>query len=510
MSDTASPSSDDAGLPQPGEVLAGKFRIERLVGRGGMGAVFAARHEILGQRVAIKVLLPQVAKNPEAVARFLNEARAAARIEGEHIARVMDAATLDDGRPYMIIEYLEGTDLAQVLEVNGPLAVTDAVDSILQALEALAQAHALGIVHRDFKPSNLFVARRADGTTLVKVLDFGIAKATQPLTAPDPATMTRSNAVLGSPQYMSPEQLRNAKTVDARTDLWSVGLTLYELLAGSTPFVATTFGELFAAILEDDPAPLRERRPEIEPDLEAIVARCLRRNPADRFQNVAELARALAPHGTPHSRRSVERIASWLPGPAPKPLSSAPPAAESRGTGGMHPPGPASVVKWNAPTLLRVSADGSATAPPLSNTRSASVPRRRAAVVAGAFVAVAAGGAVLAWPPLRGAHGSREAPTVTAGGSPAAMAPRDEPQSSLATSAEPPSPSSVALVPAPERFTPTAVIGAAPAAVARPAPASTKDASTAPALGAAPDASAPEGRSRTRVDETGLARDNPF
>ncbi len=217
---------EDAGLPKPGDLIAGKFRIERMIGRGGMGAVFSAQHEMLGQRVAIKMLLASVASNREVVARFLNEARLAARIEGEHVARVTDVATLDDGRPYMVIEYLEGSDLGQVLEACGPLPVPEAVDYVLQALEALAQAHAQGMVHRDFKPSNLFLARRSDGTTLVKVLDFGIAKAARPLALEENQSLTKSNSMLGSPQYMAPEQLRNAKNVDAQTDIWAVGLTL--------------------------------------------------------------------------------------------------------------------------------------------------------------------------------------------------------------------------------------------------------------------------------------------
>src|ERR1700690_336195 len=358
------PESDEAGLLKPGDLLAGKLRIERVIGRGGMGVVYCAQHELLGQRVAIKILLPAVASNKEVVARFLNEARAAAAIEGEHVARVLDVATLEDGRPYIVIEYLDGADLSQVLEARGPLPVIETVDCVLQALEALAQAHARGIVHRDFKPSNLFVARRSDGTTLVKVLDFGIAKAAQPMNVLENASMTRSNSVLGSPQYMSPEQLRNAKNVDARADIWSTGLTLYELLTGATPFAGESFGELFVAILEQSPAPIRHKRPDIDPRLEAVVLRCLRRDVGERFQTVADLAQALAPFGSPRAAQSVQRIISVLPPPLPK-------------TGWGITTDAHGSVEPHAATSLAPASTAERTAPPISNTQSKGSPWAR-------------------------------------------------------------------------------------------------------------------------------------
>ena len=212
--------ADEPQLPSPGDVLAGKYRIERLIGQGGMGAVFAAEHMLLNQRVAVKLLLGELVTSGEAQARFMNEARAAARIHGEHVARVLDIGQLPTGAPYMVLEYLEGADLAQIRQRRGTLTVPEVADYMLQALDALAQAHAAGIVHRDLKPANLFLAKRHDGTNVVKVLDFGISKNLTPFGS-SPQGMTNTRAILGSPEYMSPEQLRTPRSVDARTDIWS-------------------------------------------------------------------------------------------------------------------------------------------------------------------------------------------------------------------------------------------------------------------------------------------------
>ncbi len=278
--------TQDTTLPGPGDVLAGKYQIERLIGRGGMGAVFAAQHMLLNQRVALKLLLGELADSKEASARFLNEARAAAQIQGEHVARVLDIGQLPTGAPFMVLEYLEGSDLSGVLHQRGPLPVAEVADYALQALDALAQAHAAGIVHRDLKPANLFLTRRHDGTSLVKVLDFGISKN---LAAVGAQGMTSTRAVLGSPEYMSPEQLRTPRGVDARTDIWSLGVILYELLTGRMPFTGESLAELFVQILETVPPPVRTIRPEIPAALEIVIARCMTRDPAGRYQNVNEL-----------------------------------------------------------------------------------------------------------------------------------------------------------------------------------------------------------------------------
>src|SRR5689334_6553526 len=214
----------------PGQMLAGKYRVERILGTGGMGVVVAAKHVELNILVAIKFLLPHVLSNQTAVARFAREARAAVRIKSEHVARVSDVGTLESGAPYMVMEYLDGGDLSAWLKERGALPVEQAVEFVLQASEAIAEAHALGIVHRDLKPSNLFVTRRRDGSMTVKVLDVGISKTTSIDAAA--MDMTATTAVMGSPLYMSPEQLQSSKDVDARSDIWSLGIILYELLAG--------------------------------------------------------------------------------------------------------------------------------------------------------------------------------------------------------------------------------------------------------------------------------------
>jgi len=312
-------------LPSAGDVLAGKYRIEGLVGRGGMGAVFAATDLVLGRRVAVKTLLAEGLARPGALQRFFNEARAAAQIESEHVVRVLDVGAANSGLPFIVLEYLEGHDLAQLAR-SRRLDPVEAVDYVLQALDALAQAHARGIVHRDLKPANLFVVRRTDGAGAggrgahVKVLDFGISKIT---TAPfAQAGITASTAILGSPAYMSPEQLRSAKRVDARSDIWSVGVILYELLAGKPPFAGEEIGAVFAAILEQTPAPVRAHQAGVAPGLEAVVMRCLARDPAQRFQSVSALAGALVPFASPAAAAAAAPIvatldtASWAPASA--------------------------------------------------------------------------------------------------------------------------------------------------------------------------------------------------
>lgn len=289
---------------QLGEVVADKYRVDRVLGEGGMGIVVAATHLHLEQRVALKFLLPKMATNPELVQRFLREARAAVRIQSEHVARVLDVGT-HRGSPYMVMEYLEGGDLARVLAERGPLPVAEAVGCLLEACEAVAEAHSLGIVHRDLKPSNLFLAQGPAGRPTIKVLDFGISKA--PSTSND-AHLTKTSAVMGSPSYMSPEQLVSSASVDMRSDVWALGVVLYEMLTRAVPFNAQTMPELVGAILQAVPAPIAATRQGVPPGVQAIVDRCLQKNPAGRFANVGELARALVAFGPSRSEQSVERI----------------------------------------------------------------------------------------------------------------------------------------------------------------------------------------------------------
>ncbi|HTJ43297.1 MAG TPA: serine/threonine-protein kinase [Kofleriaceae bacterium] len=291
----------------PGQVLAGKFQVERVLGQGGMGVVVSAYHLVLGQRVALKFLLPEAMQHPEAVERFLREARAAVRLKSEHVGRVIDVGTLDNGAPYIVMEFLEGGDLSQFVQRNGSLPVAAAVDFLLQACEAIAEAHALGIVHRDLKPANLFITRNPDGSPLVKVLDFGISKAA---TTDQDFSLTRTSAVMGSPGYMSPEQLRSTRDVDARSDIWALGVILYELTSGRQPFVADSITELALKVAMDPLPPLYA--PQLPPGFSEVVSRCLEKDAGRRYQNVAELAVALAPFGPNGSYEAAERIARVL------------------------------------------------------------------------------------------------------------------------------------------------------------------------------------------------------
>jgi serine/threonine-protein kinase len=302
-------------------VLAGKYRIQRRIGRGGMAEVYAATHEVLQQTVAIKILLPDVAANSGATARFINEARAAARIRGENVAAVTDVGSLDDGTAFMVLEYLEGEDLEDYAMREGPLAPELAVDFLLQALQALAQAHTQGFVHRDIKPSNLFLSRRHDGATIVKVLDFGISKAPR-LNESTEGHATSTRTVLGSPYYMAPEQARSARSVDPRADQWAVGVTLYRLLTGELPFGGETLTELLLEIVEATPLRPRSYRPDLPEGLERVVLRCLKKDRAERFANVAELAQALQPFAGADGAANVARISRTM-GMARPPLASA-------------------------------------------------------------------------------------------------------------------------------------------------------------------------------------------
>lgn len=279
-------------MPNAGDVVAGKFVLEKLIGQGGMGAVFAARHRELDSVVAVKVMLTDTS-NVEATTRFKNEGRAAAKIRSEHVVRVEDVGE-ENGYAYMILELLDGEDLSQVLERVRRVAPADVVACMLEACEGVRRAHDKGIIHRDLKPSNLFVSRREDGSKVVKVLDFGISKSQSTL-AQAPGSLTSTKAMLGSPLYMSPEQLRSSKSVDVRADIWALGVIMYELLSGTCPYMGESLGELFAAILETDPTPLRVRAPDVPPELEAVVMRCLQRRPENRFQNVMEVIQALVP-----------------------------------------------------------------------------------------------------------------------------------------------------------------------------------------------------------------------
>jgi serine/threonine-protein kinase len=305
-----------AALLKVGDLLAGKYRVERILGEGGMGVVVAAHHELLDQHVAVKLLYQDIADR-EAQSRLLLEARACAKLQSEHVARVVDVDTGADGLPFIVMELLEGADLCQIADARGALPRWLVVDYMLQALEGLAHAHSRGIVHRDLKPSNLFLANRSDGTQIIKILDFGISKSTDPVfdstgERKRSLQLTGGRAVLGSPPYMSPEQVRSPKTVDHRTDIWSLGIVMYELLTNSMPFGGEEINETFAQILEKDPQPIRQLVTGVPEGLERIVMKCLAKNREQRFADVAELARALVAFGSGTWMQSADRVHATL------------------------------------------------------------------------------------------------------------------------------------------------------------------------------------------------------
>ncbi len=291
---------------RPGDVVAGKYRVDRTLGSGGMGVVVAATQIELDRWVALKFLLPKVLERPRLVARFSREARAAASLQSEHVARVIDVGALEGGEPYIVMEYLEGEDLSHVLARRGPLPCDEAVGYVLEACEAVAEAHAHGIVHRDLKPANLFLATRATGAPVIKVLDFGLSKFA------GEENVTSASTLLGSPLYMSPEQLWSATAADARSDIWSLGVVLYELLTAHAPFLADGMPELIATILHKAPRPIENERPEVPAGLRAAVHRCLEKEPSLRFADTGELAKALAEFGPPWAGRCVERVSHVL------------------------------------------------------------------------------------------------------------------------------------------------------------------------------------------------------
>lgn len=299
--------ADAAQLFPPGTVLAGKYEVLQVLGEGGMGFVLLAHNADLDGRVALKVPRLEILTNPSAVARFEREAKVAFKLKSEHVARVHAVGRLETGQPYIEMEYLEGEDLAQRLHRCGPLPVPQVVELLIQVCDALAEAHAQGVVHRDLKPANLFCARRRDGSLVVKVLDFGISKVERSGQLPS-ASMTQGGVPMGSPRYMSPEQTKSARDVDARSDIWAVGVIMYELLSGRPPFEADSLMGLGLQIVGASPVPLRELRSDVPDELAAVVHRCLEKDRAARFQGTGALVQALAPFAPPGARYLVGRV----------------------------------------------------------------------------------------------------------------------------------------------------------------------------------------------------------
>ncbi len=303
--------------PKVGELIDDKYVLERQLGQGGMGTVFAARHRLLGERVALKVMLDVGEATDEVRQRFMNEARLATRIHSPHVARPRDSGFWQ-GLPYIAMELMEGEDLEQSLERRGPLPIAEAVDVIIEIADALTKAHAEQIIHRDIKTANIFLAQRGDGTVTAKLLDFGISKAPPAMGSP---SLTRTSSVMGSPMYMSPEQLKSSKLVDPRTDVWSLAVVLHEVLSGQSPFAGDSFAQIFMSIISGELPTIRSRRPDCPPELDAAVAACLVRDREQRTGSVGALANRIAPFGTSRAQIALRRIAGEDPdageGPGP-------------------------------------------------------------------------------------------------------------------------------------------------------------------------------------------------
>jgi len=295
-----------------GEVLAGKYEVIELIGVGAVGYVIAARRIDLGDKIAVKILRPELGACEQLVRRFVQEARTAVMIQSQHVVRIFDVGFLPQVGPFIAMEFLDGKDLGGVIAEKGAVPVALAAEYVLQACEALATAHACGVIHRDIKPENLFLTRSLQGMDVIKVLDFGISKVLLPETIDRRVLYVTTMSSVGSPMYMSPEQVRASKDLDARCDIWGLGCVLYELLTGKPAFDALSLTELVSKILERDPAPVRSLRADVSPELEAIVFRCLHKYRDLRFANIAELATDLCPFATERGRAWAQRCCHVL------------------------------------------------------------------------------------------------------------------------------------------------------------------------------------------------------
>jgi len=402
-------SLSPAELHRAGEVVADKYQIVRLLGSGGMGAVYEAKHVFLGRRVALKFLHPRMAENAEIVARFQSEAKAAGGLESENLVAVTDFGVTDDHACFLVMEYLEGEDLAHLLERVGPLPVTRAVRIVIQACRGVAVAHRAEIIHRDLKPQNLFIGRRAEGTDLVKVLDFGIAKLRRAAEKADFAT--RINAPMGTPNYMAPEQARSAADVDERADIYALGVILYEALSRKLPHPGETYHQIIAHLLTEPPIRLDSVCPGIPTGLYEIVDRAIAANPQARFPSVDALATALQPYAN-----------TWAADSAFGATIASPPSASDEGRAGMKPSsGPPPDTGSNVP--LSISRNGSTQEPSLFDT-SSRIPLASRRWVAFAAVGVLLLGVVLfSFGRRESKNAAPASPTASMASAPAAIAP---------------------------------------------------------------------------------------
>jgi eukaryotic-like serine/threonine-protein kinase len=298
LSPAPSPPPESRATPYAlaiGDVVAERYRIESVLGAGGMGIVFKAQHLGLGTHVAIKVIRPDIAQNSSLWRRFSREARALAALHNQHVVRVHDAGTLPSGLRYLVMELLVGTDLRRTLQEGGPLPVTRAVDYVLQVCSALGDAHRLNIIHRDIKPENIFIARFRAGEPAVKLLDFGVARFLD-----DRGQLTVPGRGVGSPRYLSPEQVQTPNAIDQRSDLWGVGLLLYELLTGLSPFAGMNTAQICIAICQGPIPPIEALRRDLPTGLVQVLRRCLEIDSRRRFGSADELSAALEPFSSRH------------------------------------------------------------------------------------------------------------------------------------------------------------------------------------------------------------------
>ncbi|MDB4972079.1 MAG: Protein kinase [Myxococcaceae bacterium] len=343
-----------------GEIIADKYQIEGVIGEGGMGLVVSAWHLGLRQRVAIKLLLSDGGTIEDAaLERFQREARAAARIRSEHVCRVLDVGMLPVGTPYLVLEYLEGCDLADELARRGRLPANEAIGYVLEACEALAEAHVSGIIHRDLKPANLFLSRRSNGSRCLKLLDFGVSKSVSQSSVAQ-FSLTKTSSIIGSPIYMSPEQLNSAKDVDARTDIWAMGALTYELLTGRPPFYGETIPQLVSQVLHTEPETFAALGVTAPGGLENVIRKALSKKREERYASVGEFATAIGPYA-PDDSISVSRIlrvraSSDVRDPLPETLAD----REVPKTPRSGPkPAPLSPLPTRVPTTMAVQDKGS-------------------------------------------------------------------------------------------------------------------------------------------------------
>jgi serine/threonine-protein kinase len=356
-------------------VLARRYEVRDALGRGGMGTVYSALDHATGQVVAIKVLDPRKDQHPTSLdQRFAREIGAVQQLESRHAVRLIDAGTLGGGRHFMVMEHLEGADLHQILDKVGRLPMQRAVRLIRQACAAIGEAHALGIVHRDIKPANLFVTKLADGSDCLKVLDFGISKL--PQATMDEMALTVTGAVLGSPVYMSPEQMSNSRDVDGRTDIWALGIVLYQCLSGGFPYEADGVPQLCARVLTEEPIPLSSRVP-VPRALEAVVMRCLARDPDRRFASIQHLASALLPFAEDAVAPTIMLQPRRMPMPSPPPVPMHTPMP--------HTPDARDPMPYSPPPARFVEPE------PEVDSTTATDPRSRAIYLVGAVIGLAAG-----------------------------------------------------------------------------------------------------------------------